>query len=427
MRLLITLVLFSYISIAETITGTEGVVLDGFVSSPTPSSQAALNQYLILSSEFPEDLELIVENGYPTPEIREILTDESIPKEDRYWLDCRMRSKIAQILHRFYSENGDIIDIEADWVAPGEDYWQEIMMVSSSRGSFTEDVSGPHWSEGSGLLYNLNGDKTGQLAVASESVRLSRDGSIGVLQTGPRSRAGSYTGTEMYFCFLYPDGSYREVEIEETYLYSDMSQAVSQDGSISAWNMYNINNWEESYLVIYDRNGSEIRRTNVPYSIRYIKISPNNEFIAFSGSAGGGLLNRNKEELLTFTNGEFRIPMFSSNSLFCSFSDGWISGYSSILDLQTGSNYLFSNVQSYLPNTNSADHTSISNTGHVIAIGNQIYFSGKPILSSSRYESSAISPNGYFVFLQGDSRTGVRVNQDQFSLFNLQEALRQVE
>jgi hypothetical protein len=133
MRLLITLVLFSYISIAETITGTEGVVLDGFVSSPTPSSQAALNQYLILSSEFPEDLELIVENGYPTPEIREILTDESIPKEDRYWLDCRMRSKIAQILHRFYSENGDIIDIEADWVAPGEDYWQEIMMVSSSR------------------------------------------------------------------------------------------------------------------------------------------------------------------------------------------------------------------------------------------------------------------------------------------------------
>ncbi|MFO8184256.1 MAG: hypothetical protein R6U39_08790, partial [Candidatus Aegiribacteria sp.] len=84
----------------------------------------------LLRIESPEELEAELTDGYPMPWLEEILNDESIPEEDRYWLDCRIRAHIARHLHRFYDRNGNPVEIEAEWISPGEHYWQEHMMVN---------------------------------------------------------------------------------------------------------------------------------------------------------------------------------------------------------------------------------------------------------------------------------------------------------
>ncbi|MBD3277164.1 MAG: hypothetical protein GF388_02595, partial [Candidatus Aegiribacteria sp.] len=55
----------------------------------------------LLRVETADELEYQLTDGYPMPWLEEILNDESIPEEDRYWLDCRMRAAIAQDLHLF--------------------------------------------------------------------------------------------------------------------------------------------------------------------------------------------------------------------------------------------------------------------------------------------------------------------------------------
>ena len=278
----------------------------------------------------------------------------------------------------------------------------------------------PHSNGKSCFLYDLYGTTVGQLAVASKDVKLSRDASIGVVQTGYRSRVPNYHGNDMYFCFLYPDGTFREVEIEESYLFSDFSQAVSQDGSISAWNLYNGHDYSESYLLIYDKFGNRIEQTEVPSDIDCISISPNSEYVAYTTGQrdqSSGLLIRDIQELITIATGWGRPPVFSSNSRFCTFPDGYIYAYSSIVNLHTLEQQTVSNERSFLPGTNGASTICVSNSGSIVAMGNQVYNCGEPIFSNNRYRSNAISPNGYFVILYGDSRRGIRVNNNQFALY----------
>jgi len=56
----------------------------------------------VFRAETPEELEVSLTDGYPMPWLEEILNNESIPEEDRYWLDCRVRAVIAQDLHLFF-------------------------------------------------------------------------------------------------------------------------------------------------------------------------------------------------------------------------------------------------------------------------------------------------------------------------------------
>ena len=75
----------------------------------TDSSSPEANE--IFSIETPEDLESILVDGYPMPWVVEILEDETIPEEDKYWLDCRIRSIIAQNLHTFFNRAGEYLNI----------------------------------------------------------------------------------------------------------------------------------------------------------------------------------------------------------------------------------------------------------------------------------------------------------------------------
>ena len=84
----------------------------------------------LFRAETPEELEAALADGYPPPWLAEILQDETIPEEDRYWLDCRVRAVIAQDLHLFFDREGNPVHYDADWIAPGEEYWRECFLVN---------------------------------------------------------------------------------------------------------------------------------------------------------------------------------------------------------------------------------------------------------------------------------------------------------
>jgi hypothetical protein len=52
-----------------------------------------------MAVESPDELIGLLSTGYPPEPLRAILEDESIPEEDHYWLDCRMRGFIAKMNH----------------------------------------------------------------------------------------------------------------------------------------------------------------------------------------------------------------------------------------------------------------------------------------------------------------------------------------
>jgi hypothetical protein len=107
----------------------------------------------LFRAETPEDLEVALVDGYPMPWLAEVLADSTIPEEDRYWLDCRMRVAIAQELHLFFDLEGNRVEVEAEWIAPGEDYWRENMMVNLlEEGEAEEEQRTPMFRSGGHAL-----------------------------------------------------------------------------------------------------------------------------------------------------------------------------------------------------------------------------------------------------------------------------------
>jgi len=169
-------------------------------------------------------------DGYPMPWLKEILNDESIPEEDRYWLDCRVRAAIAQDLHLFFDRAGNPVYIEADWIGPGEDYWREHMMVDPPGETDVLEEDRPTRAVGEpGYILNLYGEKVGELAEARGSVSLSRDASIAAIPTD-RTSVGAIS--ESYACFMYPDGSFKEIPFERR---GDYTAIVSANGKVVAF------------------------------------------------------------------------------------------------------------------------------------------------------------------------------------------------
>ncbi|MCK5132546.1 MAG: hypothetical protein KAR40_10405, partial [Candidatus Sabulitectum sp.] len=351
------------------------------------------------------------------------VNDESIPEEDRYWLDCRMRSAIAQLLHRFYDEHGNVIEVDADWIRPGEDYWQETMMVNPPGRSQEISPEGPHYRPEPGPLLNLYGEEVANITTIGDWIKFSRDGSLAIAQTGYRSRGR--IGGEMYFCFMYPDGSFKEVAFPEPNILCDITYAVSQDGSISAWNIYNIRNEEESYLLIFNKDGNEIERYDLPHpAIKYITISPDNRYVACSALWGGSrVVDRNTSELLWFDNGSVRKPFFSANSQFCALPEGWVEGFSPVVDLLDNSHQLISNERALLSGTNGGREISINNDGTLLIIGGQVYLNGTNVICNSEFGQNSISPNGYFAYICNDFSLG----WEDFVILDLNTLIQEVE
>jgi hypothetical protein len=274
----------------------------------------------LFRAETIEDLEASLTDGYPMPWLERVLKDESIPWEDRYWLDCRVRSIFAQDLHLFFDREGNPVQIEAEWIAPGEDYWRENMLVrpvvpgehsdnqedtidqdgrlnlayyesnpgENIREPFNEN-SPTLMSDPPGKILNLFGEQVGRLAVVNRSVVLSRDASVGAVQSGGNGRIDNWDRTA-YACILYPDGSFVEKPFEQTGQYR---AAVSADGSVVAFICIHIVYPEYDNQIVdafvFDRNGNLINRITPPdpfYGTYLPQISPDGELCPYTMLSG---------------------------------------------------------------------------------------------------------------------------------------------
>lgn len=250
-------------------------------------SHADIQVTELFRAETPDELEAALTDGYPMPWLAEILADTTIPEEDRYWLDCRMRAAIARDLNLFFDRNGDWVEIECDYMHPGEDYWREHFIVNPPGESFrydSEDRPGdlPYMEMEAqpGYIVNLYGETVGNIAITRDRVWLSRDASVGIFRTGESDGINLNRA-----CFLYPDGSFREQPIDPVFV----QYALSQDGNVSVFYSSTPHNREqrepaERMLYAFDHEGGLIFERLMPSSplsgSATPAISPDSRYIA---------------------------------------------------------------------------------------------------------------------------------------------------
>ena len=185
----------------------------------------------LLRVETPEELEAQLADGYPMPWLEDILNDESIPEEDRYWLDCRIRAAIAQDLHLFFDREGNPVHVEADWMGPGEMYWREHMMIDPLGETDVPDEDRPTNPVGEpGYILDLYGNRVGELATVHDFASLSRDASIAVIPSDYTT--ANIVSRQSHACFMYPDGSFKEVPFARRGTYKAV---VSVNGEVAAF------------------------------------------------------------------------------------------------------------------------------------------------------------------------------------------------
>jgi len=148
------------------------------------TGEALVSAHELILIDSPDELLGSSDDGYPAIWLAEILQDESIPEIDRYWLDCRMRALYAVELHRFYNESGREVNIEAEWILPGEDYWRESYLVNPP-GSVEGSSSILRSSGGRmnpGYSVDKFGNRIGNFEQVGNTLKLdtSRDGTVSV-------------------------------------------------------------------------------------------------------------------------------------------------------------------------------------------------------------------------------------------------------
>jgi hypothetical protein len=233
----------------------------------------------IFRAETTEELEASLTDGYPMPWLEEILNDESIPEEDRYWLDCRVRAVIAQDLHLFFDEEGDPVRIEAGYILPGEDYWRESFIVNLPGNEPVPNSPEGRWA-GRGLIVDYFGNEIGEIAISNTHSQLSRDGSVGVTQSGIQS--SNFGPGLMNLCFFYPDGNFIEFPIH----HNTIHETVSQSGELVAASCIDRRRNEEKIhkLYVFDGNANllweRILEYSPPSGLISPTISPDDRYLA---------------------------------------------------------------------------------------------------------------------------------------------------
>ncbi len=258
------------------------VLLPFLITTSGDQTASNIEVVEIFRAETTEELEAALADGYPMPWLAEILNDESIPEEDRYWLDCRVRAEIAQDLHLFFNEDGNPVHYEADRIRSGENYWRECFIVNLP--GVDEQVADPpegHWA-GIGLLVDRYGNEIGEIAISNSGSRLSRDGSVGVTQSGIQGRLGD-PGL-MNLCFFYPDGSFSEFPIH----HYTINETISQSGELVVVSCRDRSRNEEKVhkLYVFDGNANLLFEKTLSHrpsnSSSAIAISSDNRYIAVS-------------------------------------------------------------------------------------------------------------------------------------------------
>ena len=259
------------------------VMLPFLITTSGDQTASNIEVVEIFRAETTEELEAALADGYPMPWLAEILNDESIPEEDRYWLDCRVRAEIAQDLHLFFNENGNPVHYEADRIRSGENYWRECFIVNLP--GVDEQVADPpagNWA-GIGLLVDRYGNEIGEIVISNSGSRLARDGSVGITLSGIQSSAAGMPGL-LNLCFFYPDESFSEFPIHHYII----SRTVSESGELVAASCYDRSRNEEKVHKLYVFDGDANLLFEKTLDLRanngsdVIAISPDDHYIAVS-------------------------------------------------------------------------------------------------------------------------------------------------
>lgn len=304
----------------------------------------------LFRAETPEELEAALEDGYPMPWLAEVLADSTIPEEDRYWLDCRMRAAIARDLNLFFDRDGERVLIECDYMHPGESYWREHFIVNPPGESFRydsdnrpADVPYMEMEAQPGYIVNLYGERVGDIAITRDRVWLSRDASVGIFRTGNTDGIGYNRA-----CFLYPDGSFREQSIDLVFV----QYALSQDGNVAVFCSYSQHDraqidqekWEWM-VYAFDHTGDLIFEKLVPYDplsgSATPAISPDSRYIAIPfGTGAVWLLDARTGDVIHTWGGTPDNMVSGSNLYFTQDSRYLCAGGVMVFDCESGERIL---------------------------------------------------------------------------------------
>jgi hypothetical protein len=373
----------------------------------------------LFRAETIEDLDAAIKEGYPMPWLEETLKDESIPWEDRYWLDRRVRAAIAQNTHTFFDVSGIPVHVEADGIFPGEMYWRENMIVDPEGWFAPEGIPRPTAVESwdIGLILNPYGRKIGEIAAAIPlAVFTSRDASTGVLVTG--GNCVYDPERQPYACFLKPDGSFIEIPLSHI---GEYGAALSANGEIAAFALnlthdreavtYGGDNYTKD-IEIYDGEGNLLRYIDTPINLDFnnscaIVITQDGSYLCHQAEQGTCLADCFNGEAKILPNPEWNwntfMHSFSPDGQFLALSGGTIERIYKIEEdvttmLQTG----FSRENSYSSNMSCSSNglfvSIIRNgtDGPVITL-----LSGEKEISNTYLSSGGhiaeFSPNGYLM------------------------------
>lgn len=304
-------------------------------SSVAQTGTSPLTVEEVFSVETPEELENCLIDGYPMPWLAEILSDETIPEEDRYWLDCRMRAVIARELHTFYGRDGQPLHVDAlGGIRNGEAYWREVFIVEpgfKEPAVWVVDYTEPpyYFLRTPGYLVNHFGERLGEIATTDLMIHLSREGSVGVY-TGYHA---AHVQNPSRTFFLNSQSEVREVIIGPA-LSGMRSICMAEDGSIAlaacrgtgiTWSRnrdvaslgLDYPERDGVMLHVFTGTGDLLYGKLMPEGPTDIQISPDSRYIAYAAGENTYLLNASTGDILfTWERRGGCDPSFTRNSRY---------------------------------------------------------------------------------------------------------------
>jgi hypothetical protein len=267
------------------------------------------------------------------PWLAEILADTTIPEEDRYWLDCRMRAVIAHERCTFFGRDGMAVRMKAAWVIPCGQYFLESFLIglvpedTSSTSSSVRDDETPQ-----GLYLDRFGEALGAVAHPSTRLRVSRDASVAA---GASYQESSDVSEHTSFALFFPDGTILNTGIP--IITGDWT--VSEDGSLALLVTRREQADQLSLAQALDEHGNalwQIQLEKPPVGTAPPVISLDGRFCAFVTWSGrdytAAVYNTQDGSLIGSWDVVCIMLSFSFNGRYLFYS-GWDSG---TVDLETG-------------------------------------------------------------------------------------------